>query len=91
MWSDRLSHFILIKLRYKWLSLALPVPLFIFTELLQAAADLAALWESFFPRWKLPGLLVTQLLAGWLEFRRLGSWQLAEVAHDKHQLSISFF
>ena len=91
MWNNRLSCFILVKLRYKWFRFVLPVPLFIFTELLQAAADWVALWESLFPRWKLPGLLMTQLLSVWLEFRRLGSWQLAEIAHDDHQISISFF
>lgn len=81
----------LIKLRYRSLSLVLPVPLFIFSELLEAAADLVSLWESLCPRWKAPGLIMTQLLSAWLEFRRLGRWQLADIAHDGHQISVRFF
>lgn len=91
MSNNRLSSLLLIKLRHKSLKIVLPVPLFIFSELLEAAADLVALWEALFPRWKLPGLVTAQLVSGWLEFRRLGRWQLAEVAHDDHQISVSFF
>jgi hypothetical protein len=69
----------------------LPVPLFIFEDSLQAMGDLVTLWAAFFPRHKLPGLVISYVLDLLHEIRQIGSWQLVDISDKEIQISISFY
>jgi hypothetical protein len=91
MWNKRLSYFMIVRVRHKPVNFILPVPLFIFEDLLQAMGDVVTLWESFFPRQKLPGLVIAHVLALLHEIRQIGSWRLVELSDQEIQISISFY
>lgn len=91
MWNNRPNFLLLIRLRHRSFRLVLPVALFVIEDLLQAFCDLALLGQWLFPRGKLPGLIAGQLLAAWRELRRLGRWQLLEVADREISVSLSFY
>lgn len=85
------SCFVIVKLRRKSLVVIFPVPLFIFSDLLQALCDLAVLWGHVFPRLQLPQLIMDQLAQVFVELRQLGRWTLVEVNDDENQIAISFY
>lgn len=91
MSNNRRNFLLLIKLRHGSFGLVLPVALFVVDDLLQSLCDLAALGQWLFPRGKLPGLIANHLLVSWRELRRLGRWQLLEVADSGFSISLSFY
>lgn len=91
MWNRQRSHFALVKVRYKSFKLILPVPFFIFDDLLKGVLDLVLLWEWLFPRQKLAGIVINMTLHLLYELRRLGRWQMADIRYGDQQVSISFY
>lgn len=91
MWNRHQSSFAILKVRHRSFKFILPVPLFIFDDLLKGALDLALLGEWFFPRQKLPSTVISMALHLVYELRRLGRWQMADIAFDEHQISLSFY
>jgi hypothetical protein len=91
MWTRRLSYFMIVRVRHKPVNFILPVPLFIFEDLIQAMGDLVTLWESFFPRHKLPGLAIVHVQDLLHEIRQIGSWRLVDISDKEIQISISFY
>ena len=90
MWTKGRTHFMLLGIRHQSFRFILPVPLFIFQDLLWSLSDLVELGTRAFPRQKLPGIIMRSLMNILQELRQMGPWQLMAVSFGDSRISIDF-
>ena len=90
MWIKRRSYFVLLRVRHKSVRFILPVPLFIFEDLLWAITDLVAFGTFFFPRQKLPGEIMRAIMNSLQSLRQMGAWKFVEISAGGSWISIDF-
>ncbi len=91
MWSERPSAFLVVKVAVRRFRFVFPVPLFVFADLLEALADLAALAAWLVPALRPAGAAAALLPALLAEVRRVPRWTPLEVRDGETFFAVVFF